>query len=216
MNNLFSIDSKFFKFMNGVADCFILSLLWVVFSLPVITIGASTSALYYCVIKVIRRQEGSVLGNFWQAFRSNLKQGIIAALLVAAGAFCVTLIGTAVYRSDPTQETLQSVYLAYLCTLAVAAAWLHYLFSHIARFENSMAAAVKNTIIICLSNLPQSFLIAVTFAAVMAVFVLYLPISILGLFFAPAVYVLVVSFLVERIYEKYLPQEEAKASETEE
>ncbi len=210
MGNIFRIDGPFFRFMGAVADCFLLSVLWLLFSLPVFTIGASTSALYYCVIKVIREQDGSVFRTFWEAFRQNFKQGTRAVVIFVVGAFLVTCVGTAVYRASPSQQTLQSIYLAYLCTVLVAAAWAHYLLSYIARFENSMKNAVKNSLIICLMNLPQTFLIAVTFAAVVAVFVLFLPVSVLGLLFLPGVYVLMTSFLLERIFKKYLPKEESK------
>lgn len=215
MGTFFRVDGPFFRFMEAVADCFLLSILWLLFSLPVFTVGASTSALYYCVIKVIREQDGSVIRTFWDAFRQNFKQGTLAVLIFAVGGVLVTCFGTAVYRANPSQQTLQSVYLVYLCTVLVAAAWAHYLLSYIARFENSMKNALKNTLIICLMNLPQSFLITVTFAAVVAVFVLFLPISILGLFFVPGVYVLMTSFLLERIFKKYLPKEDAAIAETE-
>ena len=214
MGNIFRIDGPFFRFMGAVADCFLLSVLWLLFSLPVFTIGASTSALYYCVIKVIRQQDGSVFRTFWDGFRQNFKQSSLAVLIFAVGGFLVTCVGTAVYRANPSQQTLQSVYLGYLCTVLVAAAWAHYLLSYIARFENSMKNAIKNTMIICLMNLPQSFLIAVTFAAVVAVFVLFLPVSVLGLLFVPGVYVLMTSFLMERIFRKYLPKEKPGNSDT--
>lgn len=212
MGNIFRIDGPFFRFMGAVADCFLLSVLWLLFSLPVFTVGASTSALYYSVIKVIREQDGSVFRTFWEAFRQNFKQGALAILIFVIGGFLVTCVGTAVYRANPSQQTLQSVYLGYLCTVLVAAAWAHYLLSYIARFENSLVNALKNTLIICMMNLPQSFLIAVTFAAVAAVFVLFLPVSVLGLLFVPGVYVLMTSFLMERIFRKYLPKEETVSS----
>ena len=62
-------------------ECMLLSILWVVTSLPVITIGASTTALYYAVVKVIRNNEGYVWGEFWNGFRTNFKQATIIWLV---------------------------------------------------------------------------------------------------------------------------------------
>jgi len=39
MNSLFSYDNKFFQAINKIADCFFLSVLWVLFSIPIITAG---------------------------------------------------------------------------------------------------------------------------------------------------------------------------------
>ena len=46
MGGLFDYDSKLFQLLLRVSDLVALSLLWLLCSLPVITIGASTSALY--------------------------------------------------------------------------------------------------------------------------------------------------------------------------
>lgn len=62
-------------------ECMLLSILWVVTSLPVITIGASTTALYYAVVKVIRNNEGYGWGEFWNGFRTNFKQATIIWLV---------------------------------------------------------------------------------------------------------------------------------------
>ena len=57
---MFSYNSKFYQTVSQILDCIVLSFLWIVSSLPIITIGASTTALYYAVDKVIRREEGNV------------------------------------------------------------------------------------------------------------------------------------------------------------
>lgn len=57
MGGLFDYDSKLFQLLLRVSDLVALSLLWLLCSLPVITIGASTSALYYTAMKLVRQRE---------------------------------------------------------------------------------------------------------------------------------------------------------------
>lgn len=81
MNQLFSLDGSLFRFLSKFCDMLILSILWLIFSFPLITIGASSSALYHTTQKVIFKNEGYVLSTFWGSFRTNLKQGILLTVL---------------------------------------------------------------------------------------------------------------------------------------
>lgn len=63
--------------MQLVYNLVVLHVLWVVYSLPIITIGASTTALYYSCMKMIRTNEGYVHRNFHHSFKQNFKQSTI-------------------------------------------------------------------------------------------------------------------------------------------
>ena len=77
MGGLFNYDGFVVQTMNKIMDCISLSFLWLITSLPVITIGASTAALYYSMNKCIRWGEGSVWKTYWHGFRSNFKQATL-------------------------------------------------------------------------------------------------------------------------------------------
>lgn len=94
MAKLFSYDNPVWRFMGRVADVFFLTALWAVCSLPVITAGASTSALYYVSLKMVRNREGYLGKSFFKAFRDNFAQSTVMWLLMlAVGAF----LGTDLY-----------------------------------------------------------------------------------------------------------------------
>lgn len=202
-----SINSKFFHFMTKVADCMILSVLWIVFSLPIVTAGAATAALYYCVVKVIRKEEGAVLKDFWRGFRTNLKQGTVVTLLTLAISLLVVAAGSVVYAATQSKEVLDNVYFVYLILLAFGVAWLHYIFSYIARFQAPLKTILKNSLVICLVNLPSSLSMMILFVVVITALILTMPASAMTLLFLPAVYTLVTSFLLEKIYKKYMPEQ---------
>lgn len=82
LDHIFSSDNAVFRTINAIGYIWYLNILWVICSLPVITIGASTSALVYSCLK-LRNQEGYVTKNFFKSFRENLKQATILFVLYA-------------------------------------------------------------------------------------------------------------------------------------
>ena len=57
----FSIDGKFFRALTKAGDFFILGILAIIFSIPVVTIGPTLTAVYYVALKLVRDEEGYVL-----------------------------------------------------------------------------------------------------------------------------------------------------------
>ena len=57
MKHIFSLDGKLFLFLNRLADLLLLNILWLITSIPLLTIGASTTALYYVTLKCVRNEE---------------------------------------------------------------------------------------------------------------------------------------------------------------
>lgn len=205
--NFLNIDGKFYSIMSKLADCIILSILWILFSLPVVTAGTATTALYYCVIKVLREDRGECSSRFWQSFKSNFKQSTIVTVFALLIAALAAITGSVVHALYPAEDVLSKIYLVCLILLVFGIAWLHYIFSYIAKFQNSMANILKNSLVICLANFPLSAMIMILFVVVAVLTVLLFPRSLGAMLFIPAVYTLVTSFVLEKIYNKYLPSE---------
>ena len=73
MGGLFNYDNPIWRFVGRIWDLFILNLLWVLCSLPIVTFGASTTAMYYCTMKIARdRDSGGVLSMFFHSFKDRL------------------------------------------------------------------------------------------------------------------------------------------------
>lgn len=81
MNKLFRLDSPFMLALSRLADLVLLSVLWVVCCLPIITIGPSTAALYYVALKLARGEEVRITGTFFRGFKENFKQGVVMNLI---------------------------------------------------------------------------------------------------------------------------------------
>ena len=78
MNKWFRLDSPIMMGLSRMADMVFLSVLWFVCCLPVVTIGASTTAMYYVAMKVVRDEEDvSIASTFFQGFKNNFKQATV-------------------------------------------------------------------------------------------------------------------------------------------
>lgn len=188
--------------ISRIFDCLVLGLVWVICCIPVVTIGASCTALYYAYNKAIRQEEGHLLQEFFRSFKDNFKQSTIAWLIVlAAGALLYGDISivTATMETMP----LASAMFAFAVTLfVVVLAWAVYVFPYIARFELDTKTILKNSFFIMGLNAGWSFLLvaltmAAAFAMILAPFVCFI---------IAAVYIPIVNRILERVFSKYMEQ----------
>ena len=84
-NGIFNPENRFWRFMDKIADVFFLGILWFIFSIPLVTIGASTTAMYQFTLKQADDEEGHVLPSFWRAFRKNFLPATALWLILLAG-----------------------------------------------------------------------------------------------------------------------------------
>ena len=79
MGRFFSMDNKFFTFMNKVADLCILNIICLVCCIPIVTAGASITAMYYVTLKMVRNEEAYIVRSFFKSFKdiSNRRQLLI-------------------------------------------------------------------------------------------------------------------------------------------
>ena len=90
MDKLFSTDGKLFRGLEKVVNVVYLNILWILFSIPIVTIGASTTAMFSVMMKMARDREGYIFKSFWKAFKENFKQStVIWIIIIVVGTFLV-------------------------------------------------------------------------------------------------------------------------------
>ena len=89
MIKLFDPENKFWQFLSKVTDAALMSFLWLLTSLPLVTIGASTAAFYSYTLKQVTNQEGSLVKSYFSAFRAHFKRATLLWLLLV---WCAALI----------------------------------------------------------------------------------------------------------------------------
>ena len=73
----FKYDNLFFTILGKIMEVMYVSILWILFSIPIVTIGASSTALYYTVHKVVFNNESYIFRTFTNSFKSNFKESTI-------------------------------------------------------------------------------------------------------------------------------------------
>lgn len=207
MGRLFNYDNSIMQSLNKIVDCAILSIIWLFFSIPIITFGASTSALYYAVNKVIRHNRSHVWREFWRSFKANFKQSTIVWILLLVFA-CVLGIDCSFLYNMIKAGTVASWILApFVVTALLVVMWGIYAFAYIARFQAGLKIIMKNSAFFVIRHLLRTVLIAVVFAVSVVIFIL-LPITI---FILPTLSMFLMAVILESIFEKYMSDEDLAA-----
>ena len=82
--NIFGFDGSFINICDKIFDVMALGFLWILCSIPIVTIGASTSALYYAMVKCVKNGNGYIAREFFRSFRLNLISGCFIWILAFA------------------------------------------------------------------------------------------------------------------------------------
>lgn len=209
MGNIFNPENRLFQILNKIAGIMQLSLLWFLFSIPIVTVGAATTALYYTVNKTLFKNRGYLWQEFWSSFKSNFKQSTIAWFVVLS-LYIFAIIDFYILRAfvafadNPNMD-----YVVFAILLALATCWASYLFPCIARFENKTWLLMRNAFIMAILNLPWTVLLLVPFILAIVLLGAFPPL----LFIVPALYMCCSVPILERIFRKYMSSEDLAAEE---
>lgn len=204
MGELFKYDGWLSKLFRSIVDCVCLSVLWLVSSVPLITIGASTTALCYSVHKCIRNDYEGLWHEYWYSFRMNFKQAtVVWCLLVVI--YALLLGGCySTYLLIVNQQLTSAYFFSLLIVTFMVSLWSSYLFPYIARFEITTGRMLRNCVWIAFRNILWSILLVIIWiAAVLCI--LLIPEALL---IVPAGCTLLSNIIVEHVFKKYMDPEE--------
>ncbi len=208
MGNLFNVDSKLFRMLNTAVDGFFLGILWLVCCLPIITVGSASAAFYYAFNKSIIQEKGYPVKEFFHGFKANFKQATILWLIQLA-LFVILAFNIYILTANILPIGLFAPFLLVVSALILALTFLWSLstFPYLSRFQNTLKAGIKTSLILTVANILWSVLLAALFAG--ALF-LFFRVPILSLF-SPALYMFCANVILERIFRKYISPEDWEA-----
>lgn len=200
MSGIFNLDSPVVRAVTRVGDLAALSILWFLGCVPLVTIGASSTAMYSAIHKVFAQKEGIAALEFLRAFKSNFRQatlsflplGLLEALLLAE-----CFVTEFLREQGAAWGSLRPVFLAlsYLVGL-----WIVYTAAYAARFQDSAKTTRRQSAVLALANPAKSILLL----AVLALIFFLLPVFPPLIVFLPGCYGWLVHKLVEKIFARYL------------
>ena len=217
MSNIFNMDNGFFRAMGRLADLMLLNLVFIVCSLPVFTIGASLTAMYYVALKMAANEEGYVFRSFFKSFRQNFKQATIIWIIML---FLGCVLGIDMYILNHSGTTIGTVMLVMVsATTILYAMELIYVFPLLSRFENKLTTTLRNAFIMAIADFPRTLvmIVIVVGSVILTFWNAYtfwygLLIWILGGF---AIVAFANSYFLKKIFKKYMPEEEQTEELTE-
>lgn len=202
MGNLFSLDNGFFSFLSKVCDMIFLSIIFIVFCIPIVTIGPACTALYYATVKVIRRERGYVFREFLRSFKLNFKKGAIVGVLLTIVYIILGFDLWAAYKALDGTTLRFAMFGIYLAITILALGFSTYVYPVLSRFDVTLRQLIKTVLIISLKHLPSTIcMIILTGAAILGVYIIPFLLLII-----PGVLVWLNSLLMEKILKKYTPE----------
>lgn len=187
------------NFFNAITDVLLLSLLWCACSLPLITLGASTTALYDAAVHGIRYREPGLYRRFFRTFRREWKTSVPVTLLwgliLLFGLYVLALLDEAA-----AEETVAGImaggYRVLMGIPLTAACWSCMLLSRFTyRFRELTVNAVR--------FLPVHLLPSVAVGVLSWLVCWYCFHYPIALTFAPAVMAIGWSLAAEPVFKKY-------------
>ena len=204
MKSFFNPDNFIFRWCMKIFDIIVLSLMWVVSSLPLVTLGASTAALYYSAVKCIRfRQEGTYK-NYITSFKENLRTGVGFSVVFLIIAFGMYMIYIAIVGTLPLEEALTVpiiwgflLFCVFLLAVFLCGAVL------LSRFGYNLSKLLGDSFRITFGHLPRIYGAALVTTALLLLTIKFYFYQVW--FITPCLNVLIVSRLLEPILRKYTP-----------
>ncbi|MBO7449637.1 MAG: YesL family protein [Clostridiales bacterium] len=175
-------NSRFYRFGDKLGDIMALSLLWFVFSIPLITFVPSCSALYYAINRRKEKESDTPSKDFLHSFKTNLKQGSVIGLIYliyTAIAVGNILIG----RYGIGNVKLPSFYfpLSFILLLPIIFS-LPFVIVCLARFENTTKKTIINGFTLSTMYMGKSLFTIIAMIVTLAIIVVFPP----SILFLPA------------------------------
>lgn len=161
-------DNMFIKMLNRLGDAMILSLLFVIGSIPIVTIGTSMTATYYAAMKGVAGDDGYVFKNYIKSYKENLKQSIVIWLIMAVVLFVfgVDLWFWLKQWQDARMEFAKPMIAISVVLLAVAVFITMYVFPLQAKFDNKTSVQIRNAFLLSIKNFPTTLLLVLMTALI--------------------------------------------------
>ena len=204
MGRLFSLDSPLFSFLSKVADLIILNILVMICCIPIVTVGASLTALHYVVLKMVRNEDSYIVRSYFKSFKQNFRQATILWLIM--------LLIIAVYVGDFMIFTYSGVKFPTALVIAILALAIVllmvavYVFPVLSRFDNTIKNTVKNAFCMAILNLPKTILMVALMALPTVIWYFWPYAGIFVIIFGISAPAYASACLYSGIFKKYEPE----------
>ena len=205
MRNLFNYENPFIQFLVRVGDLIILNVLFILCSAPVVTLGASLTALHRVTQNMLFEQEEPLIKAFFRAFRQNFKQSTLVwlvELVVIVSLVCDVLLVMAYFNGG----LAKAMYILVAVLAILVAGVFSYLMPLIARYENGTRQQVNNAVVLAIIKLPKTIILVLMNLLPVILLLISVPVFVQTLIFWVIIGFAFVSFLTSSILKPVFQQ----------
>lgn len=213
LSGLFNYDNPVWRFIGKFFDIMVLNILWCVCSIPIVTIGASTTAAYYVTLKLVRDEDSGTIKSFFKSFKENFKQAtMIWLILLAVG----LILGFDLYFFINVQteaSNFRTIMVALFggITIIYLAISL-YIFPIQSRFYNNTRKTFFNAFFMSIRHIFHTIgMLAIDIGIVFICLFAVPQLSVLLILFGFPLFIYINSFIFTPIFAKYTPEQEREA-----
>ena len=197
-------ENKIINGMNRIGNALLLNMIFIICSIPVITVGASLCAYYYAMIKSVRRERSYVLKEFFAEFKRGFVKSLLFTLAIAAFAFLIWF-DREYFAYNGGQYAFVAV--AVLDVLAIFLAFVTvWIFPVISRFQGTFKELLKRAYMISFKHILKTLLLGAGFAACIYLCLIF-PVTFTLIF--PPVFCYLSTYLIEPVFKKYIKEPSA-------
>jgi len=210
MSSIFAPDSALMRFLTRIADLAILNLVFIATALPIVTIPAALTALYFTAMRIVRDEDESVTRDYFRSFRQNFRQatvlGLVVLLLVGVMVAWFVVITNLAILEGAGEFILLAIW--YIVAFAIALNVI-FAFPYLATFEGTVREVLRNarllswrhplTALGALAIIALAIVVTIFSPAATGYGLLWIAIGFAGIAFLTGV-------LFTRVFDKYAPR----------
>lgn len=162
MKGLFGYNGPIFNVLSRVTDILWLNVLYIICCIPIITIGAATTSLYYVTMKMAKNEEGYVAQDFFKSFKQNFKQStciwaiFLVVIIMLTGD--IRIIGSNSISALFSGGSIYAILIAGGFIGLISLFTFVYVFAVLARFENTALNIIKYAFLMSIKHIPHTLL----------------------------------------------------------
>lgn len=205
---LFDLDSPLMHALNKMADLLWLNILTMICCIPIITTGASLTALHYMALKIVRNEECYITRGFFKSFKENFKQAtiiwmlLLVVIMILAGDFYI-MKNSGLEFNKIVQIVITAVGVLVLFTSM-------YVFPVLAKFENTTFRTIKNAFVMSIIQFPKTILMVILYLLPLILFAISMRLIPIAFLFGMSV----PAFLSAMLYNKFFKKLETQIEES--
>ncbi len=185
--------------MQSLWDILKLNFMWIIFCIPIVTIGGSTIAAFSVLLRMSEDQEGNVIKDFWKAFKENWKQGILIGLLPP---ICFEAVFLDFQLYNAVEKGGLGILIVGCFSAYIFIFCLIYVFPLLARYDNTVINSIKNSFRIGMKFFGRTFLLLAIIALEVLIIFWNPTTKFVGALIGPACIMYTISGVAMHIFRK--------------